>query len=321
MRRTGFCDLFGVDVPILLAPFGPWDQVELAAAVCNAGGVGSVGTAVRTVEELREQWDRLRDLTDGPFAVNHTGRPFDEAAFEATLDLGPAAISFHMGMPAELVGRAHERGILWVQTVGDVQSARAAVAAGADVLVAQGGEAGGNSGWVSTLVLVPGVVDVAGGVPVIGAGGVADGRAIAALLVLGAQGASLGTRFLATDEMSVDRAWKQRIVDADALEAVKVAHSELVMPPFTLPQAGMPFAPRVLRTALTDQLESDPEGVDPAAVGPRLLEAVKAGGGHDLLPFAGQSAQLVHEVLPAGELVRRLVEETEAALRTASRYV
>jgi nitronate monooxygenase/enoyl-[acyl-carrier protein] reductase II len=321
MRHTAFCDLFGVDVPILLAPFGPWEQVELAAAVCNAGGVGSVGTAVRGVDELRVQWRRLRELTDGPFAVNHTGRPFDEAAFEATLDFAPAAISFHMGIPPELVARAHDRGILWVQTVGDVQSARDAVAAGADVLVAQGGEAGGNSGWVSTLVLVPAVVDVAGDVPVVGAGGVADGRAIAALLVLGAQGASLGTRFLATEEMAIDPSWKTRIVEADALEAVKVANAERVMPPFTLPQPGVPFAPRVLRTPLTDQLESDPEGVDPDLVGPRLLEAVRAGGGHDLLPFTGQSAQLVRDVVPAAELVRRLVEETEAALRAAGRLV
>ena len=121
--HTGLCDLLNIEVPIVLAPFGPWDQVDLAAAVCGAGALGSVGTAVRPVPELREQWQRLRELTDRPFAINHTGRPFNAEAFEATLEFGPAAISFHMGMPADLIAAAHERGIVWMQTVGDVEAA------------------------------------------------------------------------------------------------------------------------------------------------------------------------------------------------------
>jgi nitronate monooxygenase/enoyl-[acyl-carrier protein] reductase II len=315
--HTRFCSRLGIDIPIVLAPFGPWDEVELAAAVSRAGALGSVGTAVHPVPTLRRQWDRLRDLTDRPFVINHTGRPFSEEAFEATLAFGPAAISFHMGVPADLIARAHDRGILWLQTVGDVEAAEAALAAGADVLIAQGGEAGGNSGWVATMVLVPAVVDLAGDVPVVAAGGVADGRGIAAALCLGAQGASLGTRFLATEEMRIDPAWKQRIVDAAPLDAVKVPHSERVMPPFTLPQPGPPFAPRALRTPLIDRLENDPASVDPADLGPQLLEAVRSGGGHDLLPFAGQSAGLVHDIVPAATLVERLVTETEAALLAA----
>ena len=312
------CDLLGIDIPIVLAPFGPWDEVDVAAAVGNAGGLGSVGTAVRSVEELEAQWRRLRELTDRPFAVNHTGRPFNADAFAATLELAPAAISFHMGVPADLIAAAHERGILWLQTVGDVDAAVAGIEAGADVLVAQGTEAGGNSGWVSTMVLVPAVVDVAGDVPVVAAGGIADGRGIAAAFALGAQGVSLGTRFLATTEMTIDAAWKDGIVAAGALDAVKVPHSERVMPPFTLPQLGIPFAPRALRTELIRQLEEDPGSVDPAEIGPRLLAAVRAGGGHDLLPFTGQSAALVHDIVPAGELVARLVDQTASALRHAN---
>ena len=194
-----------------------------------------------------------------------------------------------------------------------------AIDAGADVLVAQGTEAGGNAGWVSTMVLVPAVVDVAGTVPVIAAGGIGDGRGIAAAFALGAQGVSLGTRFLASTEMTIDRAWKERIVAAGALDAVKVPHSERVMPPFTLPQIGVPFAPRALRTELIDHLEADPDSVDPAEVGPRLLAAVRAGGGHDLLPFAGQSVALIHDIAPAGQLIARLIEETTTALSHASR--
>lgn len=314
MLRTPLCDDLGIDIPIVLAPFGPWDQVALAVAVSNAGGLGSVGTAVRSTDELRAQWVRMRETTDRPFAINHTGRPFNEDAFAATLAFGPRVISFHMGVPADLIARAHDRGIIWMQTVGDTTAAQAALAAGADVLVAQGGEAGGNCGSIATLVLVPAVVDLAGDVPVIAAGGIADGRGIAAALALGAQGVSLGTRFLATAEMAVDRSWKDRIVAADAADAVKVVHAERVMPPFTIPQIGVPFAPRCLRTPLTDQLEADPDSVDPAQAGPRLVRSILEGRGHELLPFTGQSAALVHDVVPAAELMTRLLDELIGAL-------
>jgi enoyl-[acyl-carrier protein] reductase II len=314
MLRTPVCDVLGIDVPVVLAPFGPWEQVSLAAAVSNAGGLGSLGTAVRSADELRAQWARIRELTDQPFAINHTGRPFNEDTFAATLAFGPRVISFHMGVPAELIARAHDCGILWVQTVGNTAAAEAALAAEADVLIAQGGEAGGNCGSIATLVLVPAVVDLAGDVPVLAAGGIADGRGIAAALALGAQGVSLGTRFLATPEMAVDRSWKDRIVSADAGDAVKVAHAERVMPPFTIPQIGPPFAPRCLRTPLTDRLETDPDSVDPAQAGPHLVQAIREGRGHEFLPFTGQSAALVHDIVPTAELMARLLDETYRAL-------
>jgi nitronate monooxygenase/enoyl-[acyl-carrier protein] reductase II len=315
---NALCSLLEIEVPIVLAPFGPWEQVDLAAAVCNAGGLGSLGTALRSTDELRAQWRRLRELTDRPFAINHTGRPLNREAFEATLEAGPAAISFHMGIPAELIARAHDRGIRWIQTVGDVDAAEVALEAGADVIIAQGTEAGGNAGWVSTLVLVPAVVDLAGSTPVVAAGGIADGRGMAAALALGAQGVSLGTRFLATTEMTVDQAWKDRIVAAHARDAIKVGHSELALPPFNLPQIGAPFAPRVLRTPLTDQLEQDPDGVDPQALAAHVRAEVLAGGGHDLLPFTGQSAELIHDVVPAADLVSRLMVECVSALGHAA---
>ena len=138
-----------------------------------------------------------------------------------------------------------------------------------------------------------------------------------AAFALGAQGVSLGTRFLATEEMSIDQRWKDRIVAADATEAVKVPHSERVMPPFTVPQVGVPYAPRSLRTELIDRLESAPDEVDPDVVGPELLRALQAGGGHDLLPFTGQSVELVHDVLPTQDLIARLVSEAEEAARRA----
>jgi enoyl-[acyl-carrier protein] reductase II len=140
------------------------------------------------------------------------------------------------------------------------------------------------------------------------------GRGIAAALMLGAQGASLGTRFLATTEMRIRDAWKCRIIEADAIDAVKIPHSERVMPPFTIPQVGAPFAPRALRSPLIEQLESQPETVDPSVAGPAAVAAIKAGGGEEFLPFAGQSVELIHEVLPAQQLIRRLLAQAEAAL-------
>jgi enoyl-[acyl-carrier protein] reductase II len=308
--RTPLCELFGIEVPIVGAPFGPWEQVDLAAALCEAGALGSLGTGLRTVPELEAQWARLRALTDRAFAINHTMRPFDETAFAATLVAAPRAISFHMTVPTDLIDRAHDAGIVWIQQVVDRREAEEAVAAGADVIVAQGAEAGGHGGEVGTMVLVPQVVDIAGDVPVVAAGGIADGRGLAAALALGAQGVSMGTRFLASAELGIDHAWKRRIVEADATDAVKVLNSERALPPYSRP--GARVTPRSLATPLIEQLRVHPEWIDPASIGPRLREAVLSGRGDQYLPFAGQSAGLIDEVLPAAEIVRRVVAEAEA---------
>ena len=274
----------------------------------SARRAGSARSAPRSRvarRSSRPQWRRLRERTDRPFAINHTIRPFDEEAFEATLRFAPPAISFHVGVFPELVERAHDAGILWIQQVIDRAHAERALAAGADVIVAQGGEAGGHGGWVGTLVLVPEVVDVAGDTPVVAAGGIADGRGLAAALALGAQGALVGTRLLASEEMGVDAAWKQRIVEAGALDAVKVPHSERVLPPYNRP--GGPADPRALRTPLIDRLGERPGVGRPGDGRPELLAALREDRAHEYLPFAGQSAALVHDVRPAAEIVRELV--------------
>ena len=321
MLRTRLCTLLGIDVPIICAPFGPWEQVELAAAVCRAGGLGSLGTALQPVAELRRQWAQLRELTDRPFAINHTMRPFDPDAFAATLDERPAAISFHIGDRGDLVDRAHEVGILWIQQVFDVDQARRAVERGVDVIIAQGGEAGGNGGDIATMVMVPAVVDIAGDIPVVAAGGIADGRGLAAALALGAQGVTIGTRLLASTEMSIPATWKQAIVDADPLQTTKVRFAESVLPP--LSPGGVPATPRVLRTPFVERWNADP--ADAARHADRLRdelrEAAAHGRLHELLPFTGQAAGLVHDIAPASELVRRIVDDAERALMAASTYI
>jgi nitronate monooxygenase/enoyl-[acyl-carrier protein] reductase II len=321
MIRTPLCDVLGIDVPILCAPFGPWDEVDLAAAVCDAGGLGSLGTTLRSVPELRDQWARLRDRTERPFAVNHTMRPFDEDAFAATLEAHPAAISCHIGGRAELVRRAHDAGILWIQQVFDLDQARRAVEHGADVVIAQGGEAGGNGGSIGAMVMVPAVVDIVGDIPVVASGGIADGRGLAAALALGAQGVNLGTRFLATTEMRITEQWKEAIVAADALDAVKVDFAPFVLPP--LSPGGVPAVPRVLRTSFVDRWNADVEGAEAAAgeLRDQIRAAVGADRLEDLLPFAGQSAALIHDVAPAATVITRIMTEAEESLRRAAAFL
>ncbi|MFJ4465902.1 NAD(P)H-dependent flavin oxidoreductase [Streptomyces sp. NPDC089424] len=312
MLRTPVCELLGIELPVVCAPFGPWNEVPLAVAVCEAGGLGSLGTAARDLARLRDEWAEMRRLTSRPFAVNHTTRPLDEDAFQATIEDRPRVISFHLAVPRDLISRAHDAGILWIQQVMDARQAAEALDAGADVLIAQGGEAGGHGGEVSTLVLVPQVVDMAGDTPVLAAGGIADGRGLAAALVLGAQGVSMGTRFLASQEMPASDEWKERIVAADAVDAVKVAGSERILPPYSRP--GSFGVPRALRTPFVDTLREKPEDIDPGEAGPRLMRAIHAGRGDEFMPFAGQSAALVHDIRPAGEIVRGVVREAEAVL-------
>jgi nitronate monooxygenase/enoyl-[acyl-carrier protein] reductase II len=318
MLKTPLCDLLGIDVPIICAPFGPWHQVDLAAAVCEAGGLGSVGSALHPAAELRQQWETLRALTDRPFAINHTARPFDPAVFDQIIDFRPAVVSFHLGDPDGLVERAHGVGALWMQQVMNVEQARRAVDLGADVIIAQGAAAGGHGGDVSTMVLVPQVVDIAGAIPVVAAGGIADGRGLAAALAMGAQAVNMGTRFVASTEFAGSDDWKKMIVDAGAEDAVQTDALEPIMPPYTMatPWHGRG---RMLRTPFLANWEGRTDELADRAgeLGPELIAAILAGEGHEYVPFAGQSAGLIGDILPAAEIVHRTVAQAENALARA----
>jgi enoyl-[acyl-carrier protein] reductase II len=178
MLRTTLSDGLGSEHPIIQGPLGgPWPpSVGLAAAVSEAGALGSLPTALRRAEQVRQDAARLRDLTSRPFAINHTMRPFIEDVFQAILDAAPPVISFALGRSPELVERAHDAGALFVQQVHSVEQARKAAEDGADVIIAQGGEAGGLGGAPGTIVLVPQVVEAVDPIPVAAAGGIGDGR-------------------------------------------------------------------------------------------------------------------------------------------------
>lgn len=173
---------------------------------------------------------------------------------------------------------------------------------------------------MSGLVLLAQALDLAGEVPVVLAGGVADGRGLAAALAMGAAGVAMGTRFLASTEMGVHQDWKRRIVEADAVDAVKVPHDDLFMPPYTRP-GSPPHQPRALRTPLTVALTERPDTVDGPAVGARFLAAIARGRGDEYLAFAGRTVGLIHDVRPAAEIVHDVLMEATAALTATASLV
>ncbi len=318
MLRTPLCDLLGIEYPIIQGPIGPWSTAELVAAVSKAGGLGSVGTTLQSAEDVRKQIVRVRELTERPFAVNFTARPFNEEAFALTLQARPRIVSFVLGDPGELVEQAHDAGILFMQQVPTVQQAQRAAERGVDVIIAQGSEAGGFGGTVSTLALLPQVVQAVSPIPIVAAGGIADGRGMAAALLLGAQGVNIGTRFLASEEAGIANDWKQRIVEARSEEAVKVEFADYMFPPPG--PGGYETKPRVLRTPFVEEWNRRPSEAAREAerLSRELMAAVQQGRVHELVPFTGQTAGMIQEVLPVGEIVRRMVTEAEEALRTAT---
>ena len=316
MLRTGLCDLLGIKHPIIQASIGPWSSVGLTAAVSNAGGLGSFGTTMMQLGELEERLTRLRGFTDAPFAVNHTMRPLDEEAFDLTLEARPKVVSLALGDPGDLVGRAHEAGVLFMQQVHTVRQAERAAERGVDVIIAQGSEAGGFGGSVGAMALIPQVVDAVAPIPVVAAGGIADGRGLAAALILGAQGVNVGTRFVASTEAAVAGDWKGDILASHSEDAVRVEFANEIFPPPSR-EGGYETLPRVLRTPFVEHWNKHQDGVRHEAERLRkdMTAALKLERAHELVPFTGQTAGMIQTVLPVDEIVRTMVAEAEETLR------
>jgi enoyl-[acyl-carrier protein] reductase II len=313
--RTPLSELLGIEHPVIQASLGPWSSVALTAAVSRAGGIGSVGTALMSPGQVVDQIRRTRELTDKPFIVNHTRRPLDEEAFELTLRERPRAVSLALGEPGDLAQRAHDAGCLFINQVHSVDQAVAAVEQGADLIIAQGEEAGGFGGGIGSMALIPQVVDAVAPVPVAAAGGIVDGRGLAAALVLGAAGVNIGTRFLAADETEVPEEWKRRIVEARSEDTVRALFAEQVFPPVGI-GGYQGKTPRVLHTEWVDRYNRDPQAVvaERGRLAAELVEAVKAGRGHELVPFTGQTAGMINSVRPAGEILVEMVADAEQLL-------
>jgi enoyl-[acyl-carrier protein] reductase II len=323
MLRTPVCDLLGIEVPLMQAAIWPATSPELVAAVSEAGGLGSVGSVFESAESIKGQIARVRDMTQRPFAVNHVVPLLDEEAFEATLEAKPAVISLALGDPAGLLERAHAAGAKVVHQVHTVEQAKRVADLGVDVIIAQGSEAGGQGMalGVGAMALVPQVADAVDPIPVLAAGGVADGRGLAAALVLGAQGANVGTRFLASHEASADEGWKQSILEAESEDAVRFEAWKDIFPPAG--GGAYETVPRVMRTSFVEEWQRHPEEARREAERLRgeLMSVVRERKPHELVPFTGQTAGMIHDVLPAGEIVREMVSEAEQALRRTSRLL
>jgi nitronate monooxygenase/enoyl-[acyl-carrier protein] reductase II len=316
--HTRLCDLLGIEFPIIQAGMGIGSSAELAVAVSNAGGLGSLGCWRRPPADLERQLSVIGARTSRPFAMNHLVPELDETAFAMTLAAKPPVISFALGDPGDLVKRAHDVGSLVVHQVTTVAQAREAVDRGADVIIAQGCEAGGYGGSVAALALIPQVVDAVDPTPVVAAGGIADGRGLAAALMLGAVGVNVGTRFLASEEAQINLVWKQMVVDAAAEDAVQVDVLNDIM---KLPGgSGYGTVLRALRTPFIDTWQGRREEAkrDAERLRADVLVTFTQGRMHELLPGAGQSAGLIHDVVPAGEIVRRIVADARQALERSS---
>ncbi len=219
--QSALLSKLGISVPIVLAPMAGATGPELCAAVSSAGGFGLLPVWQLELKGLRDGVHAVRALTNRPFGVNlNNNYPMDER-LDAVIDEGVGSVSFFWGLDRARVKRAKDAGLLVMQTIGSAAEARKAVDAGVDVIVAQGWESGGHV-WsmVATMALVPTVVDAVPSTPVIAAGGIADGRGLAAVLALGASAGMIGTRFLLAPEATVDDA-KREVITA-ATEAATV---------------------------------------------------------------------------------------------------
>ena len=314
--------MLGIEYPIIAAPMGPdLTGPELVAAVSNAGGLGILQAQFCPPPVFREEIRRVRALTAKPFGVNLLLHFPVEDQVAICLEERVPVLSFFWGDPTPYVERAHAAGVKVFHQVGSVADARRAAAAGVDVIIAQGVEAGGHvAGEVSTLALVPRVVDAVAPRPVAAAGGIADARGVVAVLALGAQAAVLGTRFLASAESRAHPHYKQKV-----LEAGRGGHGSTI-----LFGHGWPNAPhRTLRTAFRGAMArpgGPGPGIAPGRAGgrpDRHRRAAHAGAAVHGVPaecdasgdiesmdlLAGQGVGLVREIKPAGQIVHELVEE------------
>ena len=314
MLKTALCDVLGIDVPIILAPMGSATSAEFAAAASNEGALGSIGSLFRPGAAVKRDIDAVKELTNKAYGVNHIPPMLDADAFRYTLAARPAVISFALGDPGDLVRQAHDAGAKVMVQVTTVAQAIEAAERGADVVIAQGGEAGGYGGVVSTMALVPQVVDAVSPIPVVAAGGIFDGRGIAAAFMLGAVGVNLGTRFLASQEAPIGDAWKQAIAAARSEDAVKVDVLNDIQP---LPgTAGYGTVLRSLHTPFMDEwgTKRDEARRERERLWAEIQERTRAGRRHETLLTAGQTAGGIKDILPVAEIVRQLIAEAEAAL-------
>lgn len=310
--HTPLCDLLEVKHPIMLAGMGGVSYAELAAAVSNAGGYGVLGMAGRGPDFVREQMRKVRQLTDKPFGVDLLAASPESltACVDVIIEEGASSFVAGLGVPMPILEKLKKAGLKVMVVCGAVKHAVKAEQAGCDAVICQGGEGGGHTGLVGTMPLVAQAVEQVK-IPVVAAGGLYDGRGLAAALNLGAVGVWMGTRFIASVEAHAGEMYRETIVEATDEDTVR-----------TRCYSGKPM--RVKKNPYVEDWESRPQDIKPFPY--QAMHSTEAGvmggiGGQieglnaDSSCFAmGQSAGGVRDILPAGEIVNRIMSEAEAAI-------
>jgi len=313
--RTRLTEMLEIEHPVMLAGMGGVSYHALVAAVSEAGGFGCLGASTMSTAGLVEEMRLVRQLTAKPFGVDLlTAMPGGMAEqVDQIIEGGASVFVAGLGVPVEVVEQCHRHGLLVINMCGRVDHARRAVEAGCDIVVAQGTEAGGHTGLIATLPLVPQIVDAVGDrVPVVAAGGIIDGRGLAAALTLGADGVWVGTRFIATPEARAVLGYKDALLaTAEDGTTISRAYSGKTM--------------RVVRNTYTTYYDEHPDALErfPAQLGKSMAEkAFHLGGDENTLEVdvtrecypSGQGVGAIHQLVPAADLVGQFVTEAEAAL-------
>lgn len=310
--RTPLTDLLEVQHPIMLAGMGGVSYAELVAAVSNAGGYGVLGMAGTSPDFIRDQMRQVRRLTDKPFGVDLLAASPESLTESVDVIIAEGASAFiaGLGVPMPIMQKLKAAGLKVMVVCGAVKHAIKAEQAGCDAVICQGGEGGGHTGLVGTMPLVAQAVEAVK-IPVVAAGGLYDGRGLAAALTLGAHGVWMGTRFIASAEAHAGDLYRQTILEAADDSTIR-----------TRCYSGKPM--RVAKNAYVDDWESRPADIQPFPIQAGISVRNGAMGGiggqiegldPDKSCFAmGQSAGGVHDVRPAGDIVRQILAEAEAAI-------
>lgn len=313
MIKSDLCSLLGIRYPLFQGGMAWISDGKLAAAVSNAGGLGIIASGSAPGEYVREQIREARKLTDQPFGVNiMLMSPFAEEVAKTAAEEKVALITTGAGNPSKYMKMWKDAGIRVIPVVASVSMAKLMERAGADAVIAEGGESGGHVGEQTTLVLVPQVCDAVS-IPVIAAGGIADGRGAAAALMLGACGVQMGTRFLSAYECSIHRNYKDKILKASDV-ATMVTGKRLGHPVRSL---KTPFSRNYFKAEYSDISDETLEEMGAGA----LKLAVCDGDLHNGCFLSGQVVSMVNKEESAADIVHSVMDETESILKGAGRWV
>lgn len=301
--NTRLCELVGIEYPIIQGGMAWVATAELAAAVSNGGGLGLIAAGGAPAEVVREQIKKARTLTDKPFGVNvMLMSPFAEEVMQVVIEEKPAVVATGAGNPAKYIPALKEAGIKIFPVIASVAMAKKMEKSGADAVIAEGTEAGGHIGELTTMVLVPQVVDAVD-IPVIAAGGFADRRGTVAAFALGADGIQVGTRFICSEECIAHDNYKQAVIKAKDRDAVVTGRS-----------TGAPV--RALKNKLTreyarlEESGATKEEIEALGVG-GLRKAFEEGDVENGSLMAGQSAAMVKGIEPCADIIKSYFEGTE----------